>query len=114
MIFTVTDFENIYNNKNNRRELNSELLQLYNKRIEIENNYIKLKNDLYLMIKNELKRLNKCFYTEDYESKYNIDQNSVISVIFGENYKNEINNQKIESKKYFNTLKELRKGKIDD
>ena len=44
----------------------------------------------------------------------NIDLNSVISPIFGENYKNEIYNQKIESKKYFNTLKELRKGKIDD
>ena len=35
----LTDFENIYNNKSNGRELNSELLQLYNKRIEIENNY---------------------------------------------------------------------------
>ncbi len=110
----LTDFENIYNNKNNGRELNSELFQLHNKRIEIENNYIKLKNDLYLMIKNELKRLNKCFYTENYESKYNIDLNSVISAIVGENYKNEIYNQKIESKKYFNTLKEIRKGKIDD
>ena len=66
------------------------------------------------MIKNELKRLSKCFYTEDYEAKYGIDQNSVISAIIGEKSRNEIYQQKIESKKYFNTLKELRKGKIDD
>ena len=110
----LTDFENIYNNKNNKKEINSELLQLYNNIKEIEKNYIKLKNDLEEMIKNELKRLSKCFYTEDYEAKYGIDQNSVISAIIGEKSRNEIYQQKIESKKYFNTLKELRKGKIDD
>ena len=111
----LTDFEDIYNNKNSKKEFNSELLELYNARKEVENNYIKLKSDIEIMIKNELKRLSKCFYTEDYEAKYNIDQNSVISAIIGENNsRKEIFKQIREGKKYFNTLKELRKGKIDD
>jgi hypothetical protein len=110
----LTDFENIYNNKNNYEECNKELIELYNTRKEIEKKYNQLKNDIEIMIKNELKRLNKCFYKEDYESKYNIDQNSVISAIIGEeNSKKEIIRQINENKKYFNTLKELRRGKID-
>ena len=63
------------------------------------------------MVKNELDRLNKCFYREDYEAKYNIDQKSLISAIVGEdNGRNEYNRQIIENKKYFKTLKELRRG----
>ena len=110
----LTDFENIYNDKNSKKELNSELLDLYAARKDAENIYIKLKNEIEIMIKNELKRLSKCFYTEDYEAKYNIDQNSVISAIIGEEKsRSEIFEQIKENKKYFKILKELRKGKID-
>ena len=67
------------------------------------------------MVKNELERLSKCFYTEDYCSKYNIDQNSVISAIIGEEKsRNEMSKQKKEGEKYLNTLKELRTGKTKD
>ena len=111
----LTDFENIYNNKNNnnKNEYNKELLELYNARKEAEKNYIKLKNDIENMIKKELDRLNKCFYKENYEAKYNIDQNSLILAIIGEeNSRSEIYRLIKERKKYFHTLKELRKGKI--
>ena len=111
----LTDFENIYNNKNNNNnnEYSKELLELYNTRKEAEKNYIKLKNDIENMIKKELDRLNKCFYKENYEAKYNIDQNSLILAIIGEeNSRSEIYRLIKERKKYFHTLKELRKGKI--
>ena len=111
----LTDFENIYNNKNNnnKNEYSKELLELYNARKEAEKNYIKLKNDIENMIKKELDRLNKCFYKENYEAKYNIDQNSLILAIIGEeNSRSEIYRLIKERKKYFHTLKELRKGKI--
>ena len=111
----LTDFENIYNNKNNnnKNEYSKELLELYNARKEAEKNYIKLKNDIENMIKKELDRLNKCFYKENYEAKYNIDQNSLILALIGEeNSRSEIYRLIKERKKYFHTLKELRKGKI--
>ena len=111
----LTDFENIYNNKNNnnKNEYSKELLELYNARKEAEKNYIKLKNDIENMIKKELDRLNKCFYKENYEAKFNIDQNSLILALIGEeNSRNEIYRLIKERKKYFHTLKELRKGKI--
>ena len=109
----LTDFENLYNNDNKKKEINEELLELYNKRKEIENNYIKLKNDIQNMIKNELDRLCKCFYKEDYAAKYNVDQNTVISAIIGEeNARNELSKQIKEGQKYLKTLKGLRNWKI--
>ena len=105
----MTDFENIYNNS--RKELDEELLELYNTRKKVEQKYLKLKDDIEKMIKNELDRINKCFCKEDYEAKYNIDQKSLIYAIIGEeNGKNEYIKQIIKNKKYFKTLKELRKG----
>jgi hypothetical protein len=110
----LSDFENLYKNKN-KKIINKELLELYNTRKEVENNYLILKNDIENMVKNELERLSKCFYTEDYCSKYNIDQSSVISAIIGEEKsKNEMSKQKKEGEKYLNTLKELRTGKAKD
>jgi len=110
----LSDFENLYKNKN-KKIINKELLELYNTRKEAENNYLILKNDIENMVKNELERLSKCFYTEDYCSKYNIDQNSVISAIIGEEKsRNEMSKQKKEGEKYINTLKELRTGKTKD
>ena len=109
----LTDFENLYNNENKKKEINEELFELYNKRKEIENNYIKLKNDIQNMIKNELDRLFKCFYKEDYAAKYNVDQNTVISAIIGEeNARNELSKQIKEGQKYLKTLKGLRNWKI--
>ena len=65
------------------------------------------------MIKNELDRLCKCFYKEDYAAKYNVDQNTVISAIIGEeNARNELSKQIKEGQKYIKTLKGLRNGKI--
>ena len=110
----LSDFENLYKNKN-QKIINKELLELYNTRKEVENNYLILKNEIENMVKNELERLSKCFYTEDYCSKYNIDQNSVISAIIGEEKsRNEMSKQKKEGEKYLNTLKELRRGKAKD
>ena len=110
----LSDFENLYKNKN-KKIINKELLELYNTRKEVENNYLILKNDIENMVKKELERLSKCFYTEDYCSKYNIDQNSVISAIIGEEKsRNEMSKQKKEGEKYLNTLKELRTGKTKD
>lgn len=110
----LSDFENLYKNKN-KKIINKELLELYNTRKEVENNYLILKNEIENMVKNELERLSKCFYTEDYCSKYNIDQNSVISAIIGEEKsRNEMSKQKKEGEKYLNTLKELRRGKAKD
>ena len=110
----LSDFENLYKNKN-KKIINKELLELYNTRKEVENNYLILKNEIENMVKNELERLSKCFYTEDYCSKYNIDQSSVISAIIGEEKsRNEMSKQKKEGEKYLNTLKELRRGKAKD
>ena len=110
----LSDFENLYKNKN-KKIFNKELLELYNTRKEVEDKYLVLKNDIENMVKNELERLSKCFYTEDYCSKYNIDQNSVISAIIGEEKsRNEMSKQKKEGEKYLNTLKELRTGKAKD
>ena len=110
----LTDFENIYNNRNIKNEYSKELLELFNARKEAEKNYIKLKNEIETMIKKELDRLNKCFYKENYEEKYNIDQDSLISAIIGEeNSRSEIYRLMNERKQYFHTLKELKRGKID-
>ena len=105
----LIDFENIY--KNSRKELDEEIVGLYNTRKKVEQKYLKLKNDIENMIKKELDRINKCFNKEDYAAKYNIDQKSLIYAVIGEeNGKNEYNKQIIENRKYFKTLKELRKG----
>ena len=103
----LSDLENLYKNKN-KKAINKELLELYNTRKEVENNYLIIKNDIENMVKKELERLSKCFYTEDYCSKYNIDQNSVISAIIGEEKsRNEMYKQKKEGEKYLNTLRKI-------
>ena len=104
----VKDYENFKNFKI-EDSFDAELLSLFNMNKEMMKKLKKKKNEADKLVRNELDRIGKCFYLEDYESKYNTNLKTVIGALIGEdNIRNELSRQEKEKKDYFKTIKSIR------
>ena len=104
----LKDFENIYNEKN---DINKETMKLLEEKKNVETLFKNLKNDMENMKRNELDRISKCFFKENYAEKYKVSQKEVISAIVGEDEARiELGKQIKECNEYFIALKKLRNG----
>ena len=104
----IVDYENM-NNYKIEDIYDSNLVKIFN---EHKNLLIKLKEkkvEAEKFVKNELDRIGKCFYIEDYSGKYNTDLKTVVCALIGEdNSKLEVFRLQKEQKEYFRTIKNLR------
>lgn len=104
----IVDYENM-NNYKMEDIYDSNLVKIFN---EHKNLLIKLKEkkvEAEKFVKNELDRIGKCFYIEDYSGKYNTDLKTVVCALIGEdNSKLEVFRLQKEQKEYFRTIKNLR------
>ena len=104
----IVDYENM-NNYKIEDIYDSNLVKIFN---EHKNLLIKLKEkkvEAEKFVKNELDRIGKCFYIDDYSGKYNTDLKTVVCALIGEdNSKLEVFRLKKEKKEYFRTIKNLR------
>ena len=104
----VKDYENFKNFKI-EDSLDSELLLLFKSHKEMQKQLQKLKNEADQLVRDELDRIGKSFYLEDYAGKYNTNFKTVIGALIGEdNIRNEIFRQEKEQKDYFKTIKSIR------
>ena len=104
----ISDYENMKNFK--IEDLyDQEMVKIFN---EHKNLLMKLKEkrkEAEKFMRNELDRIGKCFYLEDYSGKYNTNLKTVIGALIGEdNAKLEVFRLQREQKEYFKTLKNLR------
>jgi hypothetical protein len=104
----ISDYENMKNFK--IEDLyDQEMVKIFN---EHKNLLMKLKQkrkEAEKFMRNELDRIGKCFYLEDYSGKYNTNLKTVIGALIGEdNAKLEVFRLQREQKEYFKTLKNLR------
>ena len=103
----IVDYENM-NNYKIEDIYDSNLVKIFN---EHKNLLIKLKEkkvEAEKFVKNELDRIGKCFYIEDYSGKYNTDLKTVVCALIGEdNSKLEVFRLQKEQKEYFRTIKNL-------
>ena len=107
----LKDFENYYNK--NMDYVDPLTLELFNELKKMEKYCADLKSEADLMLREELNRVSRSFYLDDYGGKHEIDQKTVIGAIIGEdNVRNEYIREKKEEREYFKTLRELRNGKI--
>lgn len=66
---------------------------------ELEEQLKTLYNIMQVMKRNELDRINKEFYTNDYERRYRVSQTGIVSALIGEdNTPSEISKQKREQR----------------
>lgn len=104
----IVDYENM-NNYKIEDIYDSNLVKIFN---EHKNLLIKLKEkkvEAEKFVKNELDRIGKCFYIDDYSGKYNTDLKTVVCALIGEdNSKLEVFRLQKEQKEYFRTIKNLR------
>ena len=104
----VKDYENFKNFKI-EDSLDTDLLQLFKSHKEIQKQLQKMKNEAEKLVRDELDRIGKCFYLEDYAGKYNTTLKIVIGALIGEdNVRNELLRQEKEQKDYFKTIKSIR------
>lgn len=102
----------LFNKKDDFKKLQAtgKAYELYNEKKYLEKKVIKLKNEIKSMIDNELIRINNNINKEGYGKKNSINKFNMISTIIGEeNARNELQKQIIESKNYFNILKNVKK-----
>ena len=106
----LKDYESFYNTK--MEYIDQSTIEIFNECKKAEKIFVKFKNETEKMVKNELNRVSRCFYLDNYGEKFNVDQKTVISAIVGEdNAMDELFKQKKEEKKYFKILNELRNGR---
>ena len=104
----VKDYENFKNFKI-EDSLDAELLLLFKSHKEMQKLLQKMKNEADKLVRDELDRIGKSFYLEDYAGKYNTNLKTVIGALIGEdNIRNELLRQEKEQKEYFKTIKSIR------
>ena len=104
----VKDYENFKNFKI-QDSLDAELLLLFKSHKEMQKQLQKMKNEVDQLVRDELDRIGKSFYLEDYAGKYNTNLKTVIGALIGEdNIRNELLRQEKEQKEYFKTIKSVR------
>ena len=105
---TIKDYENIKIFKI-EDSFDSELLNLFNTHKDMIKKLKNMKNEADKLARKELDRVGKCFYLEDYKSKYNTNLKIVVGALIGEdNIRNELLRQEKEQKEYFKTIKNIR------
>ena len=104
----ISDYKNITNYKM-EDIYDSNLVKIFNEHKTLLLKLKEKKKSAEKFVRNELDRISKCFYLEDYAGKFNINIKSVIGALIGEdNSKIEIFRQQKEQKDYFKTIKNLR------
>ena len=104
----VKDYENFKNFKI-EDSLDAELLLLFKSHKEMQKQLQKMKNEADKLVRDELDRIGKSFYLDDYAGKYNTNLKTVIGALIGEdNTRNELLRQEKEQKDYFKTIKNIR------
>ena len=104
----ISDYENI-NNFKMEDIYDSNLVKIFNEHKNLLLTLKEKKKSAEKFVRNELDRISKCFYLEDYSGKFNTNIKSVIGALIGEdNSKIEIFRQQKEQKEYFRTIKNLR------
>jgi len=104
----VKDYENFKNFKI-EDSLDAELLLLFKSHKEMQKQLQKMKSEADKLVRDELDRIGKSFYLEDYAGKYNTNLKTVIGALIGEdNTRNELLRQEKEQKDYFKTIKSIR------
>jgi len=104
----VKDYENFKNFKI-EDSLDAELLLLFKSHKEMQKQLQKMKNEADKLVRDELDRIGKSFYLDDYAGKYNTNLKTVIGALIGEdNTRNELLRQEKEQKDYFKTIKSIR------
>ena len=104
----ISDYENMKNFK--IEDLyDSDIVKIFNEYKALLFKLNEKKRDAEIFIKQELDRIGKCFYKEDYSGKYNTNLKTVIGALIGEdNSKLEVFRLQREQKEYFKTLRNLR------
>ena len=69
---------------NEKNKIDNEALKYLNQIKSVEKELSDLKTELILMKNNELKRINKEFLINDYNRRFNVNQETVLSAIMGE------------------------------
>ena len=104
----VKDYENFKNFKI-EDSLDAELLLLFKSHKEMQKQLQKMKSEADKLVRDELDRIGKSFYLDDYAGKYNTNLKTVIGALIGEdNTRNELLRQEKEQKDYFKTIKSIR------
>ena len=104
----IKDYENFKNFKI-EDSLDTELLLLFKSHKEIQKQLQKMKIEADKLVRDELDRIGKSFYLEDYAGKYNTNLKTVIGALVGEdNISNELLRQEKEQKEYFKIIKSIR------
>ena len=104
----VKDYENFKNFKI-EDSLDAELLLLFKSHKEMQKQLQKMKSEADKLVRDELDRIGKSFYLDDYAGKYNTNLKTVIGALIGEdNTRNELLRQEKEQKDYFKTIKNIR------
>jgi hypothetical protein len=76
---------------------------------DLESDIKTLQSEMQIMRRNELDRINKEFYTNDYERRFKVNLEGIISALIGEdNTPNEYGKQIRDQKSYFKKLENLR------
>jgi hypothetical protein len=84
---------------NKKNLLNENIVELISKINELEKVYEKYKKELLTIRRNELNRLNKEYLVNDYERRFGVPLDIIISAIAGEDNKNsELSKQQREQK----------------
>lgn len=93
----------------NRAELGDDKIEYIRSVQNLEAQLRSLENDMQVMRRKELDRINKEFYTNDYERRYKISLEGIISALIGEdNTPNEYAKQIRDQKIYYKKLEGLR------
>jgi hypothetical protein len=88
-----------------REPLDVETLKIVELFKEMETKHNDLKKEIYNMKRKELERINKEFLVNEYERRYNVGQEVIVSVIVGEDHVNsEMNRQVKEQKVSYNLI----------
>jgi hypothetical protein len=104
----IVDYENM-NNFKIEDIFDSKIVKMFNEHKSLLLKLKEKKAQTEKFVKNELDRIGKCFYIEDYSGKYNTDLKTVIGALIGEdNCKLEVFRLQKEQKEYFRTIKSLR------
>ena len=104
----ISDYENMKNFK--IEDLyDQEMVKIFNEHKNLLMKLKQKKKEAEKFMRNEIDRIGKCFYLEDYSGKFNTDLKTVIGALIGEdNAKLEVFRLQREQKEYFKTLKSLR------
>jgi hypothetical protein len=90
-------------------DLGDEALEYIKSVQNLEFQYKEISNQMQLMKRNEIDRINKEFYTNDYQRRFRVEPETVISALIGEdNTSSEMARMKRERKIYFQKLENIR------